>query len=44
LAATLGVSSAASFATGVALLTSVAAGCTWLAGLQLRALRPTADE
>jgi ABC-2 type transport system permease protein len=43
-AATLGVSSAVSFATGVVLLTVVVAGCTWFAGSRLRTLRLTGSE
>jgi ABC-2 type transport system permease protein len=43
-AATLGVSSAVSFATGVALLAVVVAGCTWFAGSRLRTLQLTANE
>lgn len=43
-AGTLGVSSAVSFATGVALLAVVVAGCTWFAGSRLRTLRLTANE
>ena len=40
----LGVSSAVSVATGVALLAVVVAGCTWFAGSRLRTLRLTANE
>ena len=43
-AGTLGVSSAVSFTTGVALLAVVVAGCTWFAGSRLRSLRLTANE
>lgn len=43
-AATLGVSSAVSFATGVVLLAVVVAGCTWFAGSRLRTLRLTGSE
>jgi len=43
-AATLGVSSTVSFATGVVLLAVVVAGCTWFAGSRLRTLRLTGSE
>lgn len=43
-ATTLGVSSAVSFTTGIALLAVVAAGCTWYAGVRLRTLRVTTGE
>jgi ABC-2 type transport system permease protein len=43
-AATLGVSSAVSFVTGVVLLAVVVAGCTWFAGSRLRTLRLTGSE
>lgn len=39
-----GVSSAVSFARGVTLLTLVVVGCTWYAGMRLRALRLTGSE
>ena len=43
-AGTLGVSSAVSFGTGVALLTVVVVACTWQAGSRLRTLRLTDSE
>ena len=43
-AGVLGVSSAVGFGRGVTLLTLVIVGCTWYAGMRLRALRLTGSE